>query len=132
MNERILKILEEMDRYLDGGSMLAFIALNRKRIWFDVFFTKQQKEQDINVLELTVRSGHCLYRANIRTLGELLERITPANDESCKQKLLSLRNLGRKSAEEILLAILCYQYLILPDHEKRAYVRGIIERNLAA
>ena len=56
MNERILKILEEMDRYLDGGSMLAFIALNRKRIWFDVFFTKQQKEQDINVLELTIRS----------------------------------------------------------------------------
>ena len=130
MNERIQKILEEMDRYLNGGSMLLFFATNRKRIWFDVYFTKQQKEQDITVLELSVRSSHCLYRANIRTLDDLLQRIAVQNDESSKQKLLSLRNLGRKSAEEILLSILCYQYIILPEHEKRDYVLGIIERNL--
>ncbi len=130
MNERIQKILEEMDRYLNGGSMLLFFAANRKRIWFDVYFTKQQKEQDITVLELSVRSSHCLYRANIRTLDDLLQRIAVQNDESSKQKLLSMRNLGRKSAEEILLSILCYQYTILPEHEKRDYVLGIIERNL--
>ena len=122
MNERIQKILEEMDRYLNGGSMLLFFGANRKRIWFDVYFTKQQKEQDITVLELSVRSSHCLYRANIRTLDDLLQRIAVQNDESSKQKLLSLRNLGRKSAEEILLSILCYQYIILPEHEKRDYV----------
>ena len=55
MNERIQKILEEMDRYLNGGSMLLFFAANRKRIWFNVYFTKQQKEQDITVLEQTTQ-----------------------------------------------------------------------------
>ncbi len=47
----------------------------------------------IKELELSVRSENCLLRAGIRTVGELIQK-TP-------EELLKIRNLGKKSLNEI-------------------------------
>lgn len=47
----------------------------------------------IEELELSVRAFNCLKRANINTLGDLLERT--------EEDLAKVRNLGKKSIEEI-------------------------------
>lgn len=49
--------------------------------------------RSVEELELSVRSGNCLRRANIRTLGELVRRSEP--------EMLKYRNFGKQSLKEI-------------------------------
>lgn len=58
--------------------------------------TKKNKALDMNIedLELSVRSFNCLKRANINTVEELVNKT--------QDDMLKVRNLGRKSMEEVL------------------------------
>ncbi|MBW3670426.1 MAG: DNA-directed RNA polymerase subunit alpha, partial [Acidobacteria bacterium] len=47
----------------------------------------------VDELELSVRSANCLKNANIRTLGDLVQR--------SEREMLSTKNFGRKSLDEI-------------------------------
>ncbi len=49
--------------------------------------------RSVEELELSVRSGNCLRRANIRTLGDLVRRTEP--------EMLKYRNFGKQSLKEI-------------------------------
>ena len=51
-------------------------------------------EMNIDALDLSVRSYNCLKRAGINTVAELINR-TP-------EDMMKVRNLGRKSLEEVL------------------------------
>jgi len=50
-------------------------------------------QKSVEELELSVRSGNCLRAANIRTLGDLVQK--------SEQEMLKYRNFGRKSLKEI-------------------------------
>ena len=54
---------------------------------------KQLLHKSVDELELSVRSGNCLRAAQIRTLGELVQK--------SEQDMLKYRNFGRKSLKEI-------------------------------
>lgn len=56
--------------------------------------------EDITELELSVRSLNCLKRAGVRTLGDLA-KLT-------KEKLMKMRNMGRKSVDEIIAMLKQY------------------------
>ncbi len=53
-------------------------------------------EANIEVLDLSVRAFNCLKRAGITKVGEILERLERDEDE-----LLSIRNFGQKSLDEL-------------------------------
>ena len=55
---------------------------------------------DLSEMDLSVRSYNCLHRRGCRTLGDVINVVKSGN-------LLYVRNLGRKSAEEILGKIYC-------------------------
>ena len=129
MNERILKIISEMDRYMPSGTMYDFLYAHRRRIKFNVSLSKKDKEEDIEVLDLGNRSMHCLRRAGFDTVGSLLEAIAVSGDEKSKDKLMKLRNLGLKSADEILLTIMCYQFQKLSDRERTEFLQDVIKLN---
>ena len=61
-----------------------------------------------------------------------MEAIAVTGDEKSKDKLMKLRNLGIKSADEILLMIMCHQFLTLPEKERGQFVQQIIEVNSVA
>lgn len=50
-------------------------------------------DKSVNELELSVRAANCLRAANIKSLGELVQKSEP--------EMLKYRNFGRKSLEEI-------------------------------
>ena len=129
MNEKIKKILNEMDPYMPAGSMVEFLYNHKKFIRFNVYLSKKELDEKLSVLDLSQRSINCLRRAGFNTLGDLLNAISVSGDERSKEKLLRLRNLGRKSAEEILLTIMCYQFQILSDREKKEYLQDIVRLN---
>ena len=54
---------------------------------------RQLLQKSVDELELSVRSGNCLRLAQIRTLGELVQKSEP--------EMLKYRNFGRKSLKEI-------------------------------
>lgn len=55
------------------------------------------EDKSIDELELSVRSYNCLKRAGINTIGELCDR--------SEEDMRKIRNLGRKSMEEIIAKI---------------------------
>ena len=129
MNERILQILNEMDRYMTECTMLEFLARHKKMIHFNVSLTKAEMAEDISALDLSVRAYNCLRRSGYTTIGSLVTSIAEKDDATSKQQLLKMRNLGRKTAEEMLLMLMCYQFKILPEKEKGRYVREIVALN---
>ena len=77
-----------------------FIDLSEAAQQVDVMVEKENDAQEkvlemnIDELELSVRSYNCLKRAGINTVAELINR-TP-------EDMMKVRNLGRKSLEEVL------------------------------
>ncbi|MCI1823287.1 MAG: DNA-directed RNA polymerase subunit alpha [Megasphaera sp.] len=63
----------------------------------------------IDVLDLSVRASNCLKRANVYTLADLVERT--------KDDLSKIRNLGKKSVDEIIAKLEDYGY-DLKSHEE--------------
>lgn len=63
----------------------------------------------IDVLDLSVRASNCLKRANIYTLGDLVERT--------EDDLSKIRNLGKKSVDEIIEKLKDYGYDLKSNEE---------------
>jgi len=81
-----------------------FIDLSEAGMKTDVITSKEDSskgrpvdDMSIDELELSVRSYNCLKRAGINTVGELVNK-TPDD-------MMKVRNLGRKSLEEVLLKL---------------------------
>ena len=77
--------------------------LEGKKKTISVQVGKPLLSENIEVLNLTVRSYNCLKRCGIVTIQDLLQRIRGEED------LLKIRNLGRKSAGEILEKLEAFQ-----------------------
>jgi len=69
-----------------------------KRFRFPVYLGEDFLETPLENLELSVRSYNCLWRAGIRNVGNIVNRIDNRTD------LLHIRNLGIRSADEIMTA----------------------------
>ena len=91
-----------------------------------VYMGEELMAAPIEDLELSVRSFNCLRRAGLSTVGELVSSIEGRDD------LLRIRNLGARSAEEIMQALMQYQYLLLPERQRGKYLKRMVELNAAA
>lgn len=101
-------ILDTMDKAREAQEKLSRLELENIRLknYIESHLTdskipcdnerKEDSVSDISIdnLELSVRSFNCLKRAGIDTLGDL--------SEYTLEKLLKVRNLGRKSMEEVI------------------------------
>lgn len=67
-------------------------------------------ETDIADLELSVRSYNCLRRAGLNTIGDIV------NLEDGQRRMMRVRNLGRKSLEEV--------YARLREHGYKTFADG--------
>jgi DNA-directed RNA polymerase subunit alpha len=66
-------------------------------------------ETNIEDLDLTVRAFNCLKRAGITKVGEILEKL-----ERDEEELLSIRNFGQKSLDELKLNLEAKGFWPLP------------------
>ena len=94
-----------------------------KRVRFPVYLGEEFLETPLDNLELSVRSYNCLWRAGIRNVGNIVNRIDNRTD------LLQIRNLGIRSADEIMTALMEYQFSLLSDEGKKKYLARIDELN---
>ncbi len=93
------------------------------RVKFPVYMNQEMMNTSIEALELSVRATNCLHRYGYHTLGDLLENITSGED------LAKLRNCGKSSIMEIMLTIMCYQFMQLDVNGQKSYVNKMREMN---
>ena len=129
LNENVTK---EMNKYLEGitiEEVFLLLEQGRKTFHFQVIFTNDQMKQDVEVLDLSVRAYHCLKRAGYNTLENLVNGVYTKDGETSKKQLRRIRNLGINSADEILIKLMNYQFMTLPDGRKKAYMDKLLEIN---
>ncbi|MBQ6229899.1 MAG: hypothetical protein IJJ74_02155 [Eubacterium sp.] len=122
-------VMKEMNKYLDGTTMEEILIRNKKMFHYSVMFNSEQMKQDIEVLDLKPRAYNCLRRYGFNTISHLVNGVHTKENESSKKQLLRIRNLGKQTAEEILLKLFYYQFLILPDERKKEYMQEILLKN---
>ncbi|MBR5139574.1 MAG: DNA-directed RNA polymerase subunit alpha, partial [Clostridia bacterium] len=66
-------------------------------------------EMTIEELDLSIRSFNCLKRANIDTVEDLIERT--------EDDMMKIRNLGRKSLEEVIQKLASLNLSLKKDEE---------------
>ncbi len=76
-------------------------------------------EAPIEELELTVRAYNCLKRAGITKVGDILKKM-----EKGEEEMLSIRNFGKKSLDELVEKLREKNYLTVPGVDLSTYMSG--------
>lgn len=87
-----------------------------------VCFSRAVCEQDVDDLQLSVRSHNALKRASLFTVESVIDAIADGSMEK-------IRNLGRKSVAEIKTVLLQLCYDKLSEREKEQFFLYIAENN---
>jgi DNA-directed RNA polymerase, alpha subunit/40 kD subunit len=120
-----------MNKYLDGITIEEIMLCNMRMFHFPAVFTGTQLDQDIEVLDLSRRAFNCLRRAGTNTLRDLISKNATTDEASSKRQLMTHnRNLGVKTASEILIKLFYYSFLVQPESEKRSYMQKVIKANI--
>ena len=91
---------------------------------FSMPFSKKSCDMSIDDIDFSPRANNSLKRAGVFTIGEIVDLI--ADDG-----LLRIRNLGKKTQNEIKTRILDFGYERLSEGEKQYFLYDIINRNIA-
>ena len=95
-----------------------------KNIKVHVGFSRSACDASIEELLLSVRSYNALRRANVTSLGDLIESLNEGG-------LISIRNLGAKSYSEIQTKMLVYGFERLSEKEKTEFFYNLVNNNTA-
>lgn len=118
------KVKTLMDAEKQRGLVDTLHRFFGKNIKVTVGFSKSACVASIEELVLSVRSYNALRRANVSTLGDLIELLNEG-------RLKSIRNLGAKSYSEIQTKMLVYGYELLSEREKSEFFYNLAENNAA-
>ena len=123
MSEKCQKVFDEILTLVPTSRFNEIKKEGRGWIRFPIYVHRGLDEMDLEVLDLSIRSSNCLHRAGYRSIGELVAAISGVED------LMRIRNCGRKSAEEILEKLFCFQYEQLDSQRKIKYIYRVLEMN---
>ena len=117
-------VLELYESVKNNGLVETIHAVFGRGIKVSISFTKSSCETEIDYLNFSVRAMNSLKRAGFFTVGEVVDCIV--NDEISK-----IRNLGKKTENEIRTRILAFGYDRLTETEKKLFLLDLVERNCA-
>lgn len=92
---------------------------------FPIYLSSRMEEEDIESLELSVRSKNCLKRAGLNTIGDLCKKVHSSGD------LRVIRNCGNTSVAEIMDKLFLYNYQQLKPEQRGNYIAKVVEMNIA-
>lgn len=106
----------------ENGFIATLHAVFKGAFAVKIPFSGKACAASVDELELSVRAQNCLKRAGIMTVEKLID--TAGSDE-----LLKLRNLGKKSYNEIKTKLLAFGYSALSESGKMNFWRDVLKRN---
>ena len=121
--EKLIEMLIEEEQKYGLPILLDYVF--GKNIKVKLNYSIDECENSIDELSLSVRSQNALKRANIITIDLLIDELNNGN-------LKGIRNLGRKSFNEIQTKVLVYGYEKLSYKKKVCFFKELIENNRRA
>lgn len=123
MNRNITEVAEGLVKAAEEyGLPVVLNYFFGKNVRIKMWFSISGCNSSIDELTLSVRSQNALRRAHIDTVDKLIDRL---NEGDLKQ----IRNLGKKSYNEIQTKILVYGYEMLSSKERLEFFYDLLERN---
>ena len=123
MKETVAEILKEMSKY--STRPVAKIVKERgDHFRYPVYMSEAFMNTPLEDMELSARAHHCLQRASYKTIGDVVSRIEGKAD------LLKIRNMGKLSANEVMIGLCCFQYSMLNEERKERFVKRVLELNV--
>ena len=123
MNENKQYVIEEINCRIGRRKLEEIRREHGGSLRYPVYMSAALMDAEIEDLDLSVRAFNCLKRAGCSKVGDLIERIEG------KQDLLKIRNLGNRSADEIMTQIMLFQYQLLKPEKQKKYLERIVELN---
>ena len=105
-----------------NGLISTLYSVFGKSVKVSIPFSTKSCDTSIDEVDFSPRAEHSLKRAGAFTIGGVIDLI--ADDG-----LLKIRNLGKKTQNEIKTRILAFGYERLTDVEKERFFRDVMARN---
>ena len=119
-NELTLKLSERTN---ECGLIQAIYELIGPSVNVRLRFSSEMCAMTIDELNFSVRAANALRRAGIFTIGEVLEAIADG-------RLLRIRNLGKKSLNEIKTRLLSFSFDQLDSTDKQEFYHQLASKNI--
>ena len=124
MGKKCEEIFREIMMLVPEADLPAIRKRRDGKLRFEIFINDKLRSTSIEVLDLSVRSMHCLYRAGFQTIADVVEQI------ECGDDLRKIRSCGTKSVNEIMEQLFCYQYMQIPKEKKIWYIAKVLKLNI--
>ena len=108
----------------ENGFLDTIYEVIGQKVRVSVAFTKKACDTNIDDIEFSVRATNALKRAGYFTIGDVVEALS-------NETLIHIRNLGKKTFNEIQTKILVFGYERLSEKEKQRFFVDLVERNCA-
>ena len=105
-----------------NGLIITLYGAFGKCVKVNIPFSQKACDTSIDELDFSVRANNSMKRVGVFTIGEVIDLI--ANDG-----LLRIRNLGKKTQNEIKTRILVFGYERLTENEKKRFFYEVVEKN---
>ena len=92
------------------------------KVSVSIAFTKKACETNIDDIEFSVRANNALKRAGYFVIEDIVNALS-------NETLIHIRNLGKKTFNEIQTKILVFGYERLTEKEKLQFFVDLVERN---
>lgn len=94
-----------------------------KKVSMSIPFSDRACETSIDDIDFSVRANNSMKRAGVFKLGDIIDIIS-------SEDLTKIRNLGKKTENEIKTKIMAFGYEQLTQAEKQRFFYDILERNI--
>ena len=118
-DEVVNKLLKSAN---ESGVIVALYGAFGKCVKISIPFSRRTCNTSIDELDFSVRASNAMKRASVFTIGQVIDLI--ADDG-----LLRIRNLGRKTQNEIKTRVLVFGYERLTENEKKVFIYNTINKN---
>ena len=106
----------------ENGLIPTLYGVFGKSVKINIPFSKKACDTEIDVIDFSVRALNALKRAGMFTIGDVIESIS-------REELSKIRNLGKKTVNEIQTQILMFGYDKLNKQERADFFYKILENN---
>ena len=94
-----------------------------KKVSMSIPFSNRACETSIDDMDFSVRANNSMKRAGVFKLGDIIDIIS-------SEDLTKIRNLGKKTENEVKTKIMAFGYEKLTQAEKQRFFYDILERNI--
>lgn len=106
----------------ENGLITTLYGVFGKCVKVSIPFSQKACDTSIDELDFSVRANNSMKRVGVFTIGEVIDLI--ASDG-----LLRIRNLGKKTQNEIKTRILVFGYQRLTENERKRFFYDVVDQN---